>query len=131
MSRFYSVEMAEAVSKYEQVEVKKSLFGLFSHAFYRPTQSRIDSVDMFFKRESKEDLELLLSVSASNVCEQLAHMKLCQVPNGNLRLEVCLSRDHKFVALQLSQFQNLLYRPLSEVIYFEGEIVENIATLLK
>lgn len=130
MSRFNSVEMAKTVSQYPQVEIKKSFFGLFTKAFYRPTNSPIGSYAKYFTREALEDLELLLNLNKDNCREKTSHLVLCEaVANGNLLLEMCLSNDRRFIALQLSQYHNLSYRPLSDVTYYEDETAEVIARL--
>ena len=49
--------------------------------------------------------------------------------NGNFRLEVCLSDDHQFCALQLFRFADFSYRPFYEPRFYEGTDVEYITKL--
>ena len=50
--------------------------------------------------------------------------------NGNFRLELCLSDDHQFCALQLFRFGDFKYNAVFEPRFYEGKDVENIALLL-
>ena len=129
MSRFYYVGMAEAVSRHTDLEIKKSFFGLFKSVYYIPTHSKVQSYEFYYDRLTKEDLEPILKVDDEKLAESTKHVKLSSVPNGNLKVELCLSQDRQFAAVRLYQFQNFLYRPLSEIRYFEGEVALLVGNL--
>ena len=129
MSRFYSVEIADAVSLNANIEIRKSFFGLVRSAYYLPTQSRVESYDFFYDRLLREDLETLLKADDDKVADVVRHLTLATVPNGNLKLELCVSHDRRFAALRLYRFHNLLYNPLSEVRFFEGDVAAVVASL--
>ena len=129
MSRFYSIGMAEAVSQHTDLEIKKSFFGLFKSVYYLPTHSKVQSYEFYYDRLAKDDLDTVLNVADDKLAESTKHVKLSDVPNGNLKVELCLSQDRQFAAVRLYQFQNFLYRPLSEIRYFEGEVAQVIGNL--
>ena len=129
MSRFYSVEIADAVSLNANIEIRKSVFGLFSSAYYIPTQSKVESFAFFYDRLVREDLETLLKADDDKVADVVRHLTLAAVPNGNLKVELCVSRDRRFAALRLYRFHNLLYCPLSEIRCFEGDVAVAVASL--
>ena len=130
MSRFFSVEMASAVSKHPHVSIKKSLFGLFAKAYYNVTKSQIGSYENSYSRETGERIKPLFSIGDKEVIGCTKDIGLLhQQPNGNYRLDICISRDRQFIALQLFHFENLMYRPVTDVRYFEGEQAEAIEKL--
>ena len=130
MSRFFSVEIAPAVSEHPHVSIKKSFFGLFANAYYNVTNSQIDSYENSYSRETGERIKPLFSVGDKYVIGCTKDIgSLHQQPNGNYRLDICISRDRQFIALQLFHFENLMYRPVTDVRYFEGEQAEAIEKL--
>lgn len=130
MSRFFSVEMASAVSEHPHVSIKKSFFGLFANAYYNVTNSQIDSYENSYSRETGERIKPLFSVGDKYVIGCTKDIgSLHQQPNGNYRLDICISRDRQFIALQLFHFENLMYRPVTDVRYFEREQAEAIDNL--
>lgn len=130
MSLFFSVEMASAVSKHPHVSIKKSLFGLFAKAYYNVTKSQIGSYENSYSRETGERIKPLFSIGDKYVIGCTKDIGLLhQQPNGNYRLDICISRDRQFIALQLFHFENLMYRPVTDVRYFEGEQAEAIEKL--
>lgn len=129
MSRFFSIEMATAVSSHPRVSIKKCWFE-FAKAYYTVTNSRIHSYENSYSREVGESIKPLFSVSDDHVVEQTRSIGLLhQQPNGNYRLDICVSEDNQFLALQLFHFENLMYRPVTEVRYFEGREAEAIESL--
>ena len=130
MSRFFSVEIAPAVSEHPHVSIKKSFFGLFANAYYNVTNTQIDSYENSYSRETGERIKPLFSVGDKYVIGCTKDIgSLHQQPNGNYRLDICISRDRQFIALQLFHFENLMYRPVTDVGYFEGEQAEAIDNL--
>ena len=130
MSRFFSVEIASTVSEHPHVSIKKSFFGLFANAYYNVTNSQIDSYENSYSRETGERIKPLFSVGDKYVIGCTKDIgSLHQQPNGNYRLDICISRDRQFIALQLFHFENLMYRPVTDVRYFEGEQAEAIEKL--
>lgn len=122
--------MAKTVSHHSHVSIKKSFFGLCSTAYYTSTNSKIESFENQYSRETGDKIRPLFSLSDDKIIEQTKIIQsLKQQPNGNYRLDICISRDHKFLAMQLYHFENLMYRPVTEVRYFEGETAEAIETL--
>ena len=50
--------------------------------------------------------------------------------NVNFRLELCLSDDRQFCALQLFRFADFQYKPVFEPRFYEGKDAEAVALLL-
>lgn len=94
---------------------------------YLPTGSRTIGRSYFF------DMKHLDTLS-----EMIAHK--CLIPeravkcenSGNVRLDVLLSQDNRFIALQLFQFVPYSYQPITPVCYFtDAEAATVSAFLLK
>jgi len=128
MSSIKNLEMAAVVSAYKNITIKKSLF--FTKAIYTPTGSSVKIKVLEYSPSEGEKLERLLDmpIEKMNVDIQQKGKPVASV-NGNFRLEVCLSDDHMFCALQLFRFADLSYHPLFEPRFYEGENVEYITKL--
>lgn len=121
--------MAAAVSAYQHIEIKKSLFS--TKAVYVPTGSRIRATVLEYSPSEGERVERLLDMPLNKMDADIDEKGKPQAgANGNFRLEVCLSDDHQFCALQLFRYTDFRYRPLSEPRFYEGTDVEYITKLL-
>lgn len=129
MPSFKSLEMAAAVSTHKNITVKKSLFS--TKTIYTPTGSPIKVLSLEYPPSEGERLGRLLDMPTDKMEAEIQQKgKPRTGANGNFRLEVCLSEDHQFCALQLFRFGNFSYSPLFEPRFYEGEKVECYAQLL-
>lgn len=120
--------MAAAVSAYHRIIIKKSWFS--TKAFYTPTGSPVNAMVLEYSPSEGKRLERLLDMSADAMWAEIQkNGKPATGANGNYRMEVCLSEDHQFCALQLFRFVDFSYSPLFAPRFFEGKDVENIAKL--
>ena len=121
--------MAAAVSAYKNINIKKSLFS--TKAIYTPTSSPVKAMVLEYSPSEGERVQRLLEMPADKMAVAIEQKgKPLAGVNGNFRLEVCLSEDRQFCALQLFRFADFSYRPLFEPRFFEGETVEYVAKLL-
>lgn len=128
MPSFKNLEMAAAVSAYKNITVKKSLFSV--KVVFAPTQSPVRVFVKEYTPSEGERLERLLDMPLDKMASDIQQKgKPASGSNGNFRLEVCLSDDHQFCALQLLRFGDFSYHPLFEPRFYEGKDVEIIATL--
>ena len=129
MSSIKSLDMAAAVSAYQNITVKKSLFS--TKVLYMPTGSAVKAMALEFSPSEGERVQRLLDLPLDKMAADIEQKgKPRTGANGNFRLEVCLSDDHQFCALQLFRFADFSYRPLFEPRFYEGTDVEYIAKLL-
>ena len=129
MSSFKNLEMADAVSAYRNITIKKTLFG--TKAIYEPTQSRVRALVRDYSAAEGERLERMLNLPVNKLIDEINRKgKPQSSANGNFKLEACLSDDHQFCALQLLRFYDYNYHPLFEPRFYEGNDVEFIAKLL-
>ena len=121
--------MAAALSAHRHIEIKKSLFSI--KAVYTPTQSRAKAVILEYSPSEGERVERLLDMPLDKMAADIEQKgKPVTGANGNFRLELCLSDDHQFCALQLLRFGDFQYKPVFEPRFYEGKDVEFITQLL-
>jgi hypothetical protein len=125
MANIKNMEMASAISAYQHVTIKKSLFGLSQTLVYQPTQSRIDNNVYEYTVATGEKLARLLNGPEEELQQAInAGLKMQPVQISNYRLEVCRSRDGQFIALQLFRFADFSYTPATGAHFYEGKDAE-------
>ena len=129
MSSIKNLEMAAALSAYQHIEIKKSLFS--TKAIYTPTQSLAKAIILEYTPTEGERVARLLDMPLDKMAADIQQKgKPVAGANGNFRLEVCLSDDHQFCALQLQRFGDFQYKPVFEPRFYEGKDVEPFTKLL-
>ena len=129
MSSIKNLEMAAALSAYPHIEIKKSLFS--TKAIYTPTQSQAKAIILEYTPSEGERVEHLLEMPLDKMAADIQQKgKPVAGANGNFRLELCLSDDHQFCALQLFRFGDFRYKPVFEPRFYEGKDVEPFTKLL-
>lgn len=129
MSSIKNLEMAAALSSYHHIEIKKSLFS--TKAIYTPTQSQAKAIILEYTPSEGERVERLLDMPLDKMAAEIQQKgKPVAGANGNFRLELCLSDDRQFCAVQLLHFGDFQYRPVFDPRFYEGKDAETIALLL-
>ena len=129
MSSIKNLEMAAALSAYQHIEIKKSLFS--TKAIYTPTQSQAKAIILEYTPTEGERVEHLLDMPLDKMAADIQQKgKPAAGANGNFRLELCLSDDHQFCGLQLFRFGDFKYNPVFESRFYEGKDAETIAQLI-
>ena len=129
MSSIKNLEMAAALSAYQHIEIKKSLFS--TKAIYTPTQSLAKAVILEYSPSEGERIARLLDMPLDKMAADIQQKgKPVAGANGNFRLELCLSDDRQFCALQLFRFADFQYKPVFEPRFYEGKDAEAVALLL-
>ena len=121
--------MAAAISAYNNIEIKKSLFS--TKAIYTPTQSAVKVNVLEYVPAEGERIERLLNMPVSKMGDELDQKgKPKTVGMGHYRLELCLSTDQQFCALQLFRFTDFQNQPVTEPRFYEGSEAATFAKLL-
>ena len=129
MSSIKNLEMAAALSVYPHIEIKKSLFS--TKAVYTPTQSQAKAIILEYTPTEGERVARLLDMPLDKMAVDIQQKgKPVAGANGNFRLELCLSDDRQFCALQLLRFGDFQYKPVFEPRFYEGKDVEYITQLI-
>lgn len=128
MSSIKHLDMAAAVSAYHNISIKKSWFS--TKVTYTPTGSTVKATVLEYSPSEGQKVERLLGMPLDQMAAEIEQNgKPKTGTNGNFRLDICLSDDHQFCALQLFRFAGFCYRPLYEPRFYEGTEVENITKL--
>ena len=129
MSSIKNLGMAAALSAYQHIEIKKSLFS--TKAIYTPTQSQAKAIILEYTPSEGERVERLLSMPLDKMAADIQQKgKPAAGANGHFRLEFCLSDDRQFCALQLFRFGDFKYNPVSAPRFYEGKDVEFVTQLI-
>ena len=129
MSSIKNLEMAAALSSYQHIEIKKSLFS--TKAIYTPTQSLAKAIILEYSPSEGERVARLLDMPLDKMAADIQQNgKPAAGANGHFRLELCLSDDRQFCALQLFRFGDFQYKPVFDPRFYEGKDVEPITKLL-
>jgi len=129
MSSIKNLEMAAALSAYQHIEIKKSLFS--TKAIYTPTQSLAKAIILEYSPSEGERVARLLDMPLDKMAAEIQQKgKPATGANGNFRLELCLSDDHQFCAVQLLRFGDFQYKPVFDPRFYEGKDVEPFTKLL-
>ena len=130
MSKFFNLNMANEVAQNPHVVIRHHLFGMLTSVLYGPTQSPIESYSNYYGKEQGEFFLQLINSSEGHLTDAIgsAHDIEAQ-PQGGYRLDLCLSSDHRFIALQLNEVQGETPHPLTPIRYFEGDQAEMVESL--
>ena len=121
--------MAQTISIHPHIEIRTSFFGLIKKIFYTPTQSLVDVFQGYYNAENGEKIKALLEIPTDKA-EKKPLKKIDKISVGNVQLEACVSRDHQFVALQLSRYSDFTYHAVTPVTCYEGSDAEWISAIL-
>ena len=125
MSRFSLIELSETVELHPKVLVKKGIFGLSKKAYYSPTKSQIESYENYFCKEVGMQIKQIIDAPIEKVDETIQSLPDFEnQKTGDVRMDICISHDHKFVAMQLYRLENGNYEPFSKISFLEGESAE-------
>lgn len=128
MPSIKNLEMADAVSSYQYITLKKSLFS--TKVIYEPTQSPVKAIVREYTPSEGERVLRLLGMPLDKMVADIQQKgKPVAGANGNYRLETCLSDDRRFCALQLFRFADFIYKAVIEPRFYEGNDVENVTKL--
>ena len=121
--------MAAALSAYQHIEIKKSLFS--TKAIYTPTQSLAKAIILEYSPSEGERIARLLDMPLDKMAADIQQKgKPVAGANGNFRLELCLSDDRQFCTLQLFRFVDFKNIAVFEPRIYEGIDAERIAQIL-
>lgn len=131
MTSIRNLEMAKALSSHPHVTIEKVFFSLIQRAIYQPTHSIIGVHIQDYTSEMGEKWEKILNTPNDQLIEVIMQVGEIQKADiSNIRLETCISRDRKFLGIQLFRFVDFQYHPITEVRFFEGELVKLFEGLL-
>lgn len=129
MAKIYHLEMGAEVMALEDIEVKKTFFGMSLKLIYKPTQSIVKIKENEYSAEDGRKLENILNTEPENVEEAIQKFPVSAIGMGNIKMEACISDDHQFAAIQLLAFKDFDYKPVTEMKVYIGKAAAAIAKL--
>ena len=101
------------------------LFWKSKEVVYVPTGSIAKERSIFFDLKHMDKLTDLVNSGSFS-----ADSKIKSEASGNIRMDVILSADNKFAAVQLFQFVPYTYQPVTAVHYFTNDVAAAVAAFL-
>ena len=101
------------------------LFWKSKEVVYLPTGSIAKEQSVFFDLKYMDQLKEIVKLGTFS-----ADTNLKGGTSGNLRMDVILSEDNKFAAIQLFQFVPYTYQPITTVHYFTNGEAATVAAFL-
>lgn len=101
------------------------LFWKSKEVIYLPTKSVAKEHSVFFDLKHIDTLKNFVNSGSFS-----ADLKIKSEASGNIRMDVILSADKKFAAVQLFQFVPYTYLPITSVQYFTNEEASAVVAFL-
>lgn len=122
MSKFYALQMATEVVKHHNIAETNGFLGHFKHAFYRPTNSMVESYCNYYNEPEARKIQSLIDSTDEQLDEHLSALSETNcVSSASFRLDMCVSQDCRFIAMQLNHVAGDVVTHLTSIRYFEDE----------
>lgn len=127
MSKFFALNMAREVAKHPSIHQREYLFGLFRSTVYVPTNSAVESYSNYYSEEDARLFKNLIECKSEKLQESVDSLAKVECsPGSNFRLDLCISHDGQFVAMQLNHVDNEVVTHITPIRYFEGKEAETV-----
>ena len=131
MANFNHLQMAQALLSNNNLSVQTTLFGLKKCLVYMPTGSPVKVSRYNYHADAIAPLQRIIESDGKGLTAAVKAFRAQKQAIGNVELDVCISQDKNFVALQLLQFgDEYAYHPISKPVFFEGEQAQLVAQIL-
>ena len=121
MENISKMEMATALFNQIYIKTEKAFFGLKTKVTYAPTNSPVVGTALEFAPSEGQKAKAILEASPAELDAALQKNGRPQTSdNGNMKLNLCYSRDHEFAAFHLQQFSGFEYRTVIETRFATG-----------
>ena len=131
MANFNKLQMGQALLNNNNLRVKSALFGLKKQLVYVPTDSPVKVIRDNYHADAIAPLQRIIESDSKGLVAAIKSFRAKKQPIGNVELDICISDDRNFVALQLLQFgDEYTYHPITEPAFFEGEQAQLVASIL-
>lgn len=131
MANINKMKMAQTVISNEHITVKKGFLGLSTTVTYQPTGSKVNVTALNYSPEEGPKVKTIIGLKGSELAARVEKTeKIEQDGIGHYHLDLCYSDDHEFAAMQMLQFSDFNYGPVTEPVILEGADAKNILKLL-
>ncbi|WP_405328687.1 hypothetical protein [Fibrobacter sp.] len=133
MENISKMEMANALFNQIYIKTEKCFFGFKTKVTYAPTNSPVVGTYLEFAPAEGQKVKAILEASPTELDAILQKNGRPQTgENGNMKLNLCYSRDHEFAAFHLQQFSGFEYRTIIETRFVVGnEAIKLLQAFIK
>ena len=129
MTKLKNLQMWHTICTDARISINKSLFGLSITATYIRTNSPLSANIFEYSHDDGEELKSILESPRDKLYKMIVGFHPKKTVNGNFKVEVCASHDGQFIAVLISQFVQMGYEPVSDVLIFEGQEAQAVKQL--
>ena len=131
MANFKNLQMDNALLVHEKLSIKSTLFGLKKRLVYIPTGSPVKVIRNNYHADAIDQLQRIIESDGKGLAAMVKSFRAKKQSIGNVELDICLSDDKNFVALQLLRFgDEYAYHTITEPAFFEGEQAQLVSSIL-
>lgn len=121
MENISKMEMATALFNQIYIKTEKAFFGLKTKVTYAPTNSPVVGTSLEYSPAEGQKAKAILEASPAELDAVLQKNGRPQTSdNGNMKLNLCYSRDHEFATFHLQQFSGFEYHTVIETKFATG-----------
>lgn len=132
MANIKSLGMAEELLANPHISVRKSFFGLVTNYIYNPTGDKINVVQKCYNPGDGDTIKHMLSLGIEGLKKGFRDKGMPDpIAIGNMQLNICYTEDFQFLAMQMEQFVDYMYKPTTDLVVAEGEDAQQILTAIK
>ena len=131
MANFKNLNMAQELLSHNDLKVVSSMMGLSKKLVYVKTGATVRAYRYNYTPESATHLERIIESDSKGLAAAVKSCRATRVEIGNIELDACVSADKQFVALQLMQFSDYTYHPISKVAFYEGEEAQFVSSIFE
>ena len=122
MSKFYALKMAQEVANHPMIAEHAHLFGLIHNVVYKPTDSKMESYSNYYTEEDARLFKNLIESKDADLKVSLNPLEKVMCNSESMfRLDLCISHDSRFIAMQLNHVNGKDITHITPIRYFEGE----------
>jgi len=127
MSKFFALDMAHEVSKHPQIKSTSGIFGHFKTVIYVPTESKMESYSNYYKESDARLLKNLIECPDEEIEQKISALsETDSINEANFRLDLCISQDAQFVAMQLNHVADGVITHITPIRYFVGQMAQRV-----
>jgi len=127
MSKFFALEMAHEVARHPQLVTCNGFLGWGQKVVYRPTESPVESYSNYYSMEDAEKVRDLINCTDPSFDTQLGSCHDLPLKEfSTFRLDLCISHDSQFIAMQLNHVAEGKITHITPIRYFEGSQAEKV-----
>ncbi|GEM_PF-1630852 len=131
MANINNMPMKDTLLGLSDIAIKKAFLGLGTNIIFKNTESPLKGYELYYSSKELGALNSLIDGSTEKLDAEYIKVKLSAFKeSGSILLDVCMSKDKKFIGLQILQYSDFQYKPLSKSRFFENDEAAHIEELL-